>query len=107
MSKGMKLRDVKRALDEHGCTSNPGRGPHVKWTCRAESTRRTSRDPGTSPRELSATRSGAWSACRKGGCSDHLHSPGQALGARLGTAYRPPWRYPIAHDRVADNSRGD
>ena len=33
MPTGMKLRDVKRALDEHGCTSKPGRGPHVKWTC--------------------------------------------------------------------------
>jgi hypothetical protein len=29
----MKIRDVRRALSGHGCTEQPGKGPHAKWTC--------------------------------------------------------------------------
>lgn len=33
MTKGMKHRDVKRALESEGCTSKQGKGSHVKWYC--------------------------------------------------------------------------
>lgn len=35
MPKGMKFRDITKALRAHGCTeaTNSGRGDHVKWIC--------------------------------------------------------------------------
>lgn len=33
MVKGMRYRDVARALLDHGCTPKQGKGDHEKWYC--------------------------------------------------------------------------
>ncbi|MET9019032.1 type II toxin-antitoxin system HicA family toxin [Actinopolymorpha sp. NPDC004070] len=33
MPKGMKLRDLERAMRKQDCEIVPSRGPHTKWVC--------------------------------------------------------------------------
>ena len=33
MAKAMRRRAVEKALNAHGCTKIPNKGPHDKWEC--------------------------------------------------------------------------
>jgi len=33
MTRPMKYREVRKALEAQGCTSKPGKGDHEKWYC--------------------------------------------------------------------------